>query len=582
MKATPSTFNNVAETFAKLGETASSLAMIDILADLFKRLSPEESRLAAYLVRGSVGPDYKAEDFGVAEKLVMRAIARAVDTTQEKIQESYFEKGDLGIVAELFANKKNKSELSLQEVFDHLIDLAHASGEGSQDTKISIMAEVLAKATPLEAKYIVKIILGALRLGVAEMTFLNALSVAVSGSKKSKKVLEKAYNILSDLGEVAYRAKKDGASALFKVVPEVGVPIRVMLAQRVAEISDVEEHMPGKVVVEYKYDGERVQAHIKSGEVTLYSRRHDNITHQFPDVVKALKESFVGKNAIVEGEAVAFDTETGHLKDFQTMSVRRRKHDIAEYANKVPLQLFLFDILFADGQNLMEEPILKRQEYLQKHLKKSERIVFTKRITAETTEEIETFFEEAIEFGAEGIMIKSADSQYQAGSRGWNWIKFKKDYREGLADSFDLVVVGGLYGVGRRAGTYGSLLLAAFDEATNTYKSFTKVGAGFTDEDLLVIPKKLDPLKIPEKHRLVDTGMKPDVWFEPKIVVEIIGTEITVSPIHTVAKETVKRGGLALRFPRFMKWRTDKRAEQATTTEEILELYQAVQKKRKK
>jgi DNA ligase-1 len=252
---------------------------------------------------------------------------------------------------------------------------------------------------------------------------------------------------------------------------------------------------------------------------------------------------------------------------------RRRKHDIESYVGKIPIRYMIFDMLSLDSRSLLQEPLKKRKEMIKKNFKPGPQIEPVEGLLTSELAEEEEFFNNAVEHGAEGIMIKDAASPYKAGARGWQWIKFKKDYQEGLADSFDLVVVGALHGSGRRGGTYGSLLAASYDPETGKYYSFTKVGAGLTDENLAGLYKKLNKYKIKNKHRLLEIGMEADVWFEPVVVLEVAGAEITVSPVHTVAKDKIKKGGLALRFPRFLRWRDDKKPTQATNVKEIYEIY---------
>lgn len=568
------TFATFAEILEQLEQTSSSLKMIEVLGDLFARLKPEEARAAAYLLRGKVAPDYEGIELGMAEKSVLRAIAASADVPPDRVQAAFQRLGDLGNVAAEYAAGRASAGLTVQQVFERLREIAAAKGAGSQATKLRLFVDLLQHCSAREAKYVVRIVIGTLRLGVAEMTFLYGLSKALTGSKEAKPILEKAFNVLSDLGEVAERALRSGVEALRRVRPVVGKPVRMMLAQRVKDLAEVPEHIPGAVYVEYKYDGERVQAHLsREGDIVLYSRRQENITHQYPEIIKALRTSFQRKGAILEGEVVAVDADTGKLKDFQTLMQRRRKYDIESYAVKVPVKYFLFDLLHLDGRSLLDDPLASRKEALARCVRAKERIALASFITTQDVEEMESFFAEAIGQGAEGVVIKDAQSPYEAGTRGWRWIKYKREYRTELADTFDLVVVGAMHGRGMRAGTFGSLLVAAFNPQTNKYESFTKVGSGFSDTELAQLPKLLKPYRLPAKHRLVETGVKADVWFEPALVMEVTGAQLTVSPVHTVAKDKVKKGGLALRFPRFLRWRDDKGPEQATTAQEIYELY---------
>ncbi|MEK7163040.1 MAG: ATP-dependent DNA ligase, partial [Patescibacteria group bacterium] len=582
---------------------ASSLAMIDILADFFPKISPEEAKISAYFLRGELAPAYEDLEIGLADKMVMRAIAKSENIGIEKIKPLFNKTGDLGLVIEKLYDSRNHkgANLNIEEVFEKLIEISKIGGEGSQEGKIIFLADLFLKTSGLEAKYIVRTILGTLRLGVGEMTFLQGLAKAFGAGKKDKETLEYAFNVLSDLGEIAYIVSKSGIKKILEIKPKVGAPIRVMLSNRVQELEEIKDHIPGMVSVEEKYDGERIQAHIKkTGEISLFSRQQENITHQYPDIIEGLKKSFIGKEAIIEGEvvAVAYDVNKSRrpkgvgtptaaseerLLPFQILMSRRRKHNIEEYIKKIPVHYFLFDLLYLDGKNYLNQSLKDRRAALERFFRKIKPIDFGKYAITDDLSEIESYFADSIKRGAEGVMIKDYSGIYQAGSRGWLWIKFKKEYKKELADNFDLVVVGGLYGAGRRAKTYGSLLVAAYDPKQNKYYSFTKVGTGFTDENLAQSLKMFEKYKLKEKHKLVETGMKVDVWFEPKIVLEISGAEITISPIHTVAKDKIKKslpadrqGGLALRFPKFLRWREDKSAEDATTVNEIYELYRKI------
>ena len=571
-------FSKLAEVFGRLEKTSSSLALIDILADFFPKISPEEAKISAYLLRGELSPSYEGLEIGLADKMAARAISRSENVELGEINSLFKKTGDLGLTIEkLYETKSRKSVgLTIKDVFKKLVEIAKTGGEGSQEKKIELVADLLSKTSAQEAKYIIRTILGTLRLGVGEMIFLFGLAKAFGTGKKDKEILEYAFNVLSDLGEVAYAVSKSGIKKISEIEPKVGAPIRMMLANRIEELEEVKKHIPADVSVEDKYDGERIQAHIKkTGEIILFSRRQENITHQYPDVIAGLKKSFSGKEAIVEGEVAAYDEKKDKLLPFQVLMSRRRKHLVEEYVKKIPVRYFLFDLLYLDGKNFLKKSLKERKAALEKFFRQTGIINFGKYIVTGDISEIESYFSESLKRGTEGVMIKDAFGIYQAGSRGWLWIKFKKEYRQALADTFDLVVVGGLYGAGRRAKTYGSLLAAAYDPKENKYYSFTKVGTGFTDETLAKLPKMLDKYKLEKKHKSVETEMKPDVWFEPRIVMEVSGAEITVSPVHPVAKSKIKRGGLALRFPKFLRWRQDKSPEDTTTVKEVYDLYKA-------
>ncbi len=568
-------FQNVAEVFGRLEETSANTEMVGILGDFFSDLTPEQGRKVAYLLRGEVTPDYEGPEFGLASKLVIRSLAFGKNRSQEEIEQMFNEHGDLGTVARMLAENKEQGELTLDDVFSELTEIAFAEGEGSQERKISLLSDLVSRATPQEAKYIVRVVLGTLRLGVGDMTFLQGLSTALTGDKKHKKILEHGFNVLPDIGAITEQAMREGVESLANEEPVSGVPVRVMLAGRLKEIGRVFEHIDNPVHVEYKYDGERVQAHLlPDGGVKLFSRRHEDITSQFPDLVTDLKDSFHGDQAIVEGEIVAIDPETGDLQPFQKLMQRRRKYNIEEYIDKIPVKAFLFDMLAFNGESFLQKPLRYRKTVLEERFPENKGVKPAKYITTHDLGEVESFFAEAADWGAEGVIVKDVESPYQAGSRGYNWLKFKRDYRTELGDTFDVVVIGAIYGTGRRTGTYGSLLVATYDPNEEKYYSLTKVGAGFTDEGLGNLPERLNADKIDQKPGNVVTKMKPDVWFYPNQVIEIEGAELTVSPTHTSAQELLdEEGGLALRFPRFLRWREDKRADQATTPQEVYNLY---------
>ena len=350
----------------------------------------------------------------------------------------------------------------------------------------------------------------------------------------------------------------------------------MMLASRVHDLDEVPGHIRGEMFIEYKYDGERVQIHRDgNGDVHAFSRRLERIAHQYPEIIDAFARSDLPKNTILEGKIVAFDFKADHLLPFQTLMTRRRKHDIPTYIKKVTIALFVFDLLLVKNCNLLDQPLSERRRLLRRCIGQSRLVRLSKYTASSDTAVAEHYFRQALADGAEGVVTKAADGPYRAGKRGWLWIKFKREYQKQLADRFDLVVVGAVRGKGHRAGSYGSLLFASFDPATNRYYSLTKVGAGFSDKMLRSLPKILEPYVIRGKHRLVDTGMQADVWFEPIKVVEVAGAQLIVSPVHRVAHDLIKRGGLALRFPRFVRLRDDKTAEQATTVREIYDMFRS-------
>jgi DNA ligase-1 len=451
------------------------------------------------------------------------------------------------------------------------------------DTKINQLAGLLTDATPKEAKYLIRTVTGELRLGIADMTVLDALAIAYGGGKETRTEIERAYNISSDLGKVAKTVAEKGITGIRNFTVTIGEPIRPMLAERLGSPQEILDKLGGKCIAEYKYDGERVQAHKQDSNITLYSRRLENITEQYPDAVELIKHHIKPKDAIIEAEIVAIDPDTNEMKTFQELMHRRRKYGIKQAMQEYPVALHPFDILFREGKDLTQTPYQQRHQTLLKSIEKNDRVQPAQHLITNNVDELEKFFEQAIQEGCEGVICKSLaeDSVYQAGARGWLWIKYKRDYKSEMTDAVDLVIVGAFHGRGKRGGTYGALLLAAYDPDEDEYETVTKCGTGFTDKDLAEIPKMLQKHKLAHKSPRVNSTLEADVWFEPKTVIEVIGAEITLSPIHTAAMNRIRPGsGLAIRFPRFTgNYRLDKAAEDATTTNELAEMYQSQLKK---
>ncbi len=578
-------FSELCETYSRLEATTKRLEMTDILVDLLKKSDKAIIDKVFYLTLGRIYPEYVDLELGLAEKMVAKTVAMASGISQKEVEKHLKKTGDLGTTAQEL-KKKGKAqttlfakELTVERVFETLDKIARSTGTGSQDRKVKLLASLLLEASPEEAKYIVRIVLGQLRLGVADMTILDALAIAYGGGKESRETIERSYHLSSDVGAVAKALASKGLNALKSFNIQVGTPIHSMLAQRLAYPQEILEKLSGACALEFKFDGERIQAHKKGKEVLLFSRRLEDVTHQFPDIQAMIRDNIKAEKSIVEGEIVAINPETRELYPFQVLMQRRRKYGIKEAMEKIPTALFLFDCLYVDGKDLTVSPYLDRREKLEKIVKKTEQLQLSEKKIVKTVEELETFFEHAIESGCEGIMAKSIDEKsiYQAGARGWLWIKYKRDYAAELSDTLDLVVVGAFYGRGRRGGTYGTLLMAGYEEETDMFKTVCKLGAGFSDENLEELPRKLKKHLIPHKHGRVDSNFEADVWFEPVLVLEVQGSELTLSPTHTAAWDKIKKdAGLAVRFPRFTgRFREDKAPEQATTTAELEEMYKA-------
>jgi DNA ligase-1 len=581
-------YAEIAEAYEKIEATTKRLEMTDLLVDLLKKTPEDVIDKVVYLTQGKLYPDFYGLETGVAEKLAVKALIRASGRKESEIEEDLKKTGDIGEAAQNALGRKKQvtfggQALMVEKVYERLDKMARASGSGAVEAKSALLAGLLAEATPMEAKYIMRTVTGNLRLGIADMTVLDALAIAYGGGKDARELIERAYNISSDLGRVARTVAQKGLEGIKKFQVLVGEPIRPMLAERLSTAEEILDKLGGKCIAEYKYDGERIEAHKKGDEVTLFSRRLENISEQYPDAIELVKNHVKAKDAIVEAECVAIDVDTGEMRPFQELMHRRRKYEIKKAIEDYPISLFMFEALFVDGRDLTLEPYPVRRKALEKTIKPSNRVQVAQHIVTDKPKELEKFFLQAIENGCEGLVCKSIakDSVYQAGARGWLWIKYKRDYKSEMTDTVDLVVVGAFHGRGKRAGTYGALLLASYNPETDTFETVTKCGTGFTDEDLAKLPKMLEKQVIAHRHARVRSLLEADVWFEPAVVLEILGAEITLSPIHTCAIDSIRKGsGLAIRFPRFTgNYRVDKAAEDATTANEIVEMYQKQLKK---
>jgi len=393
--------------------------------------------------------------------------------------------------------------------------------------------------------------------------------------RANRPFLERAYNMSSDLGAVAKTVAEDGLEGIRTFKATLGKPIQPMRAQRLPTAQEILEKVGGIGAAEYKLDGERLQVHKRNDQVSLFSRRLENVLGQYPDAAELSRTHINAEEAIVECECVAVNPSTGELLPFQELMHRRRKYGIEEAMKAYPVSLFMFDLLYANGEDYTIKPYTERRKALEKLMIQDDHVKIVPSLVTGELEKLEAFFEKAVEDGCEGLLIKDLNAPYEAGGRGFSWVKWKREYQSELTDTLDLAIVGAFYGRGRRAGKYGAFLLAAYDQEADIFRTVCKCGTGFTDEDLESFPKILEPHLIPHRHSRVDSKLEADVWFLPQVVIETIAAEITLSPIHTCGMNAIREGsGLALRFPKYTgRLRQDKGPEDATTVKEIIQMY---------
>ena len=573
-------FSTLAEIFQRMEKTSKRIELTDILVELLKKTPKEILPNVVYLLQGIIRPNFEGVELGIAEKLAIHAISKSSGLSIKKIEDDYREGGDLGLTASNILKLKTQTtftveKITVERVYDTLFKIAKLEGKGSQDLKIKYISSMLNDATPVEAKFVMKILLGTLRLGVAENTVMDALAIAFTGKKENKEEIENAYNVSSDLGKVSLVVATDGIEEIKKFKITLFSPIRPMLADRVKSEAEAIKKMPQLFAAEFKLDGERVQIHKQMNKIILFSRRLENITQYYPDIIENIGKSINVDEGIFEAEIVPINENTGEFLPFQELMHRRRKHKLEKAVLQYPITVNFFDVLYFDDRSCLNLEYTKRREILEKVVKEDNFSKLVPTLLVKNENEIEDFLENSINSGCEGLMLKTPNAGYRAGARGSNWLKLKREYRNELGDSLDLVVIGAYFGKGRRTGLYGTLLLGTYNPENDTFPSICKVGTGFTDESLDQLYQILSNKVILKKNSRVVSEMEADVWLEPELVLEVVASEITLSPIHKTGLNLVrKNSGFALRFPKFTgKIRYEKAVEDASTHDEVLALY---------
>lgn len=566
-------FSDVASVFGQIEKKSGRLEMTDILATLLARAGGQEIGKLVYLLQGIIAPPYEGVDLGVGERFAIAAIASASGYSANEVEKNYKKSGDLGDTAEELLAKRKQTALSTTEmgvdyVYDAMMRIARASGPGSQDMKIKHLTELLNNASPLEARYIVRFVLGRLRLGVGDPTILDSLSVAKVGDRSLREPLERAYNVCADMGYVA-RTLYTEPETIKKFHVQPFRPLMPALAER-EDTPDAIIGRLGRCGVEMKYDGFRLQCHKEGDNVELYSRKLERMGRMFPDVVAAIGKLKAGQ-IIFEGEALAYDKKKGRYFPFQQTMHRRRKHGIEEASREFPLNMFVFDILYLEGKDMTNASYRERRAAVQRIFRGGILQPSQMKIVR-SGRELKKLFDEAVSKGLEGIMAKDLDAPYTAGKRKFAWIKLKKSYGKSV-DTIDAVVVGYYLGKGQRAEfEFGGVLVAVYNPDSGMLETIAKVASGFTEEEMQDMAAMLEKIKTPLPPASLEHKIDVDYWVEPRYVVEVAFDDITQSPNHTCAKSVGK--GLALRFPRLMKMREDKTVKEITTSGEVRRMFE--------
>lgn len=586
-------FKEISEYLSKIEDKSSRLEMTDILVELFEKLDEKDVKKIIYLLQGKIAPNFEGKEIGFGEKLISEGLSKSTGFSRQEIDEMFNKIGDLGTVAQEIINKRKQgslfsTELTLEKVFFNFEKMSNSQGKGSQELKKKILSELFNSASPKEAKYIARIPLGNIRLGIGDPSIMDALSIMIAkqqnkdwkklkeNEQRQKKIelrekIESIYNIYSDLGQISYKLKQKGINGLNEIKITPKTPIRPTAAERLPTSKEIIKKL-GFCAVESKYDGFRIMIGKENDEIKIFSRQSENITEMFPEIIEAAKKQ-LPKNCIVEGEALAVNENTNEYYPFQITIQRKRKYDIEKKSKEYPLKLFLFDIMFVDGKSMMELSFKERRKKLESVLKKGDVIKLSEIIYTDKEKELINFFEEKISQGLEGIIAKDLNAPYIAGARKFAWIKLKRSYKNSLEDTIDTTIIGYYEGKGKRTQFgLGALLVAVYNEKKDTFESIAKIGTGMSEEILIELEKILSKQKINKKPFNVDSDIVPDYWVEPNIVIEVRADEITNSPMHKTNFKNKK--GLALRFPRLIKIRMDKNPTQSTTTKEIVQMQQ--------
>ena len=555
-------YEKLAKVYDELSGTSKRLEKIDILSKFLEEVNEKDSDVM-YLLEGGVYPAYDERKIGISNQLAIKSISKSTGTDPKKVVLEWKKIGDLGEVAKILTKGKKQMTLAshvltTQKVIENLRKLTEFEGKGTVEKKLSLITELLTSASPIEALYLVRTLIGDLRIGVQESTIKYAMLKAFfKNNKEYEEDLQKAIDRSNDLKEVFESAKTGDVKELEKINLEVGKPIKAMLAQKAKDVDDAFSHLGIPMAIEYKYDGFRLLIHKKGNKVTLFTRSLENVTKQFPEVEKYVKEFITGDSFILDSEAVGYDKKTKKYTDFQAISQRiKRKYDIKKLSEKLPVEVNVFDVLFYNGKPELEKPFKERRKIIEKIIKSHPyKLITSKYMETGEKKVVEEFYKKALKDNQEGIMMKNLDAPYKPGRRVGNMLKLKPDTSE-----LDLVITGAEWGAGKRAGWLSSFILSCRKE--NEFLEIGKVGTGVAEketEDNKITFENLTKLLTP----LITKEKGKEVQIKPKIVVTVTYQEIQKSPTY--------KSGWALRFPRITVLREDRGTGDIATLEEIEE-----------
>jgi DNA ligase-1 len=566
-------FSDLAATLEQMEATSSRNELVRLLSEVYQASSVDELEAITYLIQGRLAPFFEPVELGLGERLLITALAAAYTVPKEEVTNLNRQAGDLGVTAQRLAKASPRESPSLVEVHQRLSQIAAAAGAGSQQEKLDGFTSLLSDLDSTSAKHLVRITLGKMRLGIGDPTVLDALSFAKMGNRSLRPVLEAAYNRTSDLGLIARTLWEAGEAGLDLLKVTAGHPLRPQLAERLPNPEAVIKKL-GTVGVQPKYDGLRVQIHKNAAHVSIFSRNLESMTEMFPELVAAASDLAVD-SVILDGEAIAYNPESEEYVPFQETTARRRKQGIQEFADRVPMRAFVFDVMFRNGTDLTPLPYERRFEIVQELLAESDTLLTAPLTQTDSAEVLTRELLDNISRGLEGVVAKRLDSPYQAGARNFNWVKLKRNTSGQLNDTIDVVLLGYYRGKGKRAEFgAGALLAGVYDSDKDEFVTISKLGTGLSDQGWRELHERLARLEVAEKPARVNSMFVPDAWLEPAIVVEVLADEITPSPRHT-AGMAGDQPGFALRFPRIVSFRTeDKKPEDATSVREIRAMFE--------